>query len=245
MSVTSTRLAAPLPADPRWPDAPLCAPGHAAGLACQAPDAMMVAIEAAYTAGFARFHRVACGIIGDTELGRDAVQEAFARAIRRRGDYRGDGPLEGWLWRTVINVARDHCRMNKGMIPVAECPELADHPCSAQHESVEDTVRKIVAGLPERQRLVLYLRYYVDMSYTDIGRALDIRTGTVSATLNAAHHTLRDALSVPGGEAHAHAAAGPGAADRLPRSPGRRLGNGVPGTVRRGARPTRRLAAPD
>jgi RNA polymerase sigma factor (sigma-70 family) len=48
--------------------------------------------------------------------------------------------------------------------------------------------------LPERQRLVLFLRYYADLSYTQIGAALGLRTGTVSATLAAAHRTLRARL---------------------------------------------------
>lgn len=157
-------------------------------------DEMMTAIEAVYAERFAQFHRVACGIIGDAELGRDAVQEAFARAIRRRGDYRGDGPLEGWLWRTVVNVARDHCRMHKGATPFAECPEPGSHTWPSRPGPLEDVVRDVVASLPERQRLVLYLRYYIDMPYVEIGTALGIRTGTVSATLNAAHHTLRVAL---------------------------------------------------
>jgi RNA polymerase sigma factor (sigma-70 family) len=225
MGVTSTQ---PLPSD-----------------TCDGYDGMMAAIEAVYAERFARFHRVACGILGDTELGRDAVQEAFARAIRRRGDYRGDGPLEGWLWRTVINVARDHCRANKGLVPFAECPEPADDARPAPSAPVDDVVRTIVASLPERQRLVLYLRYYVDMSYTDIGQALDIRTGTVSATLSAAHGTLRDALenSVPG-EAGATSGAHADTATRPVRErPRRATASSTPGALHRGARPSPRRAA--
>ena len=51
-----------------------------------------------------------------------------------------------------------------------------------------------LAALPERQRLVLFLRYYADLSYAEIGEALGLRTGTVSATLAAAHRTLRARL---------------------------------------------------
>ncbi len=58
----------------------------------------------------------------------------------------------------------------------------------------EKIIRQRVAALPDRQRVALFLRYYVDMSYAEIGDALEIRTGTVSATLNAAHRALRSSL---------------------------------------------------
>jgi len=52
-----------------------------------------------------------------------------------------------------------------------------------------------VAVLPERQRLVLFLRYYADLDYRRIAQILGVRTGTVSASLHAAHKTLLRALS--------------------------------------------------
>ena len=58
----------------------------------------------------------------------------------------------------------------------------------------EAAVRRHLAALPERQRLVLFLRYYADLSYAEIGETLGLRTGTVSATLAAAHRTLRGRL---------------------------------------------------
>jgi RNA polymerase sigma-70 factor (ECF subfamily) len=165
---------------------------------------LMSAIEDAYTLRFSQFLRVATAIVGDAERGRDAVQEAFARAISRRLDYRGDGPLDAWLWRTVTNVARDHRRVASMTVLAAEPPEprVAGTP-TIPIESADASVRERIANLPERQRLVLFLRYYVDLSYTEIGAALEIRTGTVSATLNAAHNALRGGL---GPELTRHAA---------------------------------------
>jgi RNA polymerase sigma-70 factor (ECF subfamily) len=60
--------------------------------------------------------------------------------------------------------------------------------------SDDGAVRRQLAALPERQRLVLFLRYYADLSYSEIGEALGLRTGTVSATLAAAHRSLRGRL---------------------------------------------------
>jgi RNA polymerase sigma-70 factor (ECF subfamily) len=154
---------------------------------------LMRSIEDVYRDQFRTFHRVATAITGDAELGLDAVQEAFARTIRRRTDFRGDGPLEGWIWRAVINVAKDHRRRARTMVQTPEFADMRD-PSDGPADRADVLVRERIAALPERQRTALFLRYYVDMSYADIGHALDIRTGTVSATLNAAHKTLRAGL---------------------------------------------------
>jgi DNA-directed RNA polymerase specialized sigma24 family protein len=50
---------------------------------------------------------VATAIAGSREGGRDAVQEALARTLARRSTFRGAGPVEAWLWRAVVNAARN------------------------------------------------------------------------------------------------------------------------------------------
>jgi RNA polymerase sigma factor (sigma-70 family) len=51
-----------------------------------------------------------------------------------------------------------------------------------------------IALLPDRQRAALFLRYYADLDYRSIAEALGIEVGTVSATLSAAHTSLRRSL---------------------------------------------------
>ena len=67
------------------------------------------------------------------------------------------------------------------------CPE------SAARDG-DGALRDQLALLPERQRVVLFLRYYGDLSYREIAEVLGLRTGAVSATLAAAHRTLRERL---------------------------------------------------
>ena len=55
-------------------------------------------------------------------------------------------------------------------------------------------VRRFVAALPPRQREVIFLRYFADLDYATIAHVLGLALGTVSATLSAAHHTLRARL---------------------------------------------------
>jgi RNA polymerase sigma factor (sigma-70 family) len=56
------------------------------------------------------------------------------------------------------------------------------------------SVRALIAALPERQRLAVFLRYYADLDYRTIGEVLEVETGTVSATLAAAHRSLRGSM---------------------------------------------------
>jgi len=58
----------------------------------------------------------------------------------------------------------------------------------------------VIARLPERQRLALFLRYYADLDYRTIASILAVRPGTVASSLAAAHATLRDLLEGSQGE---------------------------------------------
>ena len=155
-------------------------------------DQRLDEIALVYQQAFGRFLRVATAILGDVELARDAVQEAFARAITFRDDYRGNGSLGAWLWRIVVNHA---CSCRRAGEASAWASERLGHGAAresiAQPSPPDPFLRELVAVLPERQRLALFLRYYADLDYGEIAAALGIRPGTVGAMLNAAHQTLR------------------------------------------------------
>ena len=145
-------------------------------------------LEALYRSRFEIFARVAASVTGDSERARDAVQEAFATAVRKRGSFRREGPLEAWVWRIVLNAARSDVRRS---IPAVDYDEPA---ATNGHPERDAELRVVLARLPERQRIAVFLRYYADLDEAAIGQALGIRTGTVAATLNAAHAALRSQL---------------------------------------------------
>jgi RNA polymerase sigma-70 factor, ECF subfamily len=143
-------------------------------------------LESLYRRGYRRFLRVAAAILRDESRAVDAVQDAFASAIRRRGQFRGEGPLEAWVWRMVVNAAlKELGRPRPGELPEFEVAAPREEPTP---------VAEAIARLPERQRLALFLRYYADLDYQSIATALQVSTGTVGATLNAAHSSLRRLL---------------------------------------------------
>jgi RNA polymerase sigma-70 factor (ECF subfamily) len=147
-------------------------------------------IEALYRGRFEVFARVAASVTGDAERARDSVQEAFATAVSRRGSFRGDGPLEAWVWRIVLNAARSDVRRR---VPQADGDEYMNGNGNS-HPEHDAELRIALARLPERQRTAVFLRYYADLSYAAIGEALGITEGTVAATLNAALRRLRTRL---------------------------------------------------
>jgi RNA polymerase sigma-70 factor (ECF subfamily) len=151
--------------------------------------ASIVELETLYRERGDHFVRVAAAVTGNGEIGRDVVQDAFAIAIRQRVTFRGGGPLEAWVWTIVVNTARRYAR-KRGTQPLAET-----HETSSNGRPVDELgVRGWIAVLPERQREMLFLRYYADLDYRQIARILEVEVGTVSATLSAAHTKLRVAL---------------------------------------------------
>jgi RNA polymerase sigma-70 factor (ECF subfamily) len=151
-------------------------------------DRMLQQIELLYDERLDYFVQVARAITGDRERAREAVQDAFASVIRARRDFRGDGPLEAFVWRAVVNAARKATRR-----PLVEVHELASTEFSSPDEAAR--LAPLIASLPERQRLVVFLRYYVDLDYGTIGTILGIEASTVGPTLAAAHAALRKLLS--------------------------------------------------
>jgi RNA polymerase sigma-70 factor (ECF subfamily) len=150
-------------------------------------------LERVYRRDGAAFERVAIAIVGDELLGCDAVHDAFVLALRNRGGFRREGPVEAWLWRIVINEARKR-RAHRSELLVTEAGSLDAEDAVPNGETDSGRIRALIAALPERQRLVLFLRHYADLDYATIAHALDVAPGTVAATLNAARERLRAQL---------------------------------------------------
>ncbi len=152
------------------------------------------AIEALYRARFRVFVRTAYAITGDAEAAREVVQEAFALALQRRRALRRQQALESWVWRIVVTRSLE-ARRRESRARLLPLPGPAAPSGVAEHSNGHDgELVRAVRSLPERQRLALFLRYYADLDYQRIGEVLGIADGTVAASLNAAHTTLKGRL---------------------------------------------------
>ena len=146
---------------------------------------MLEELATLYRERLGDFTRVATAIVGDEDAGRDAVQDAFATAVRKRRRFRGDGSLEAWVWPIIVNAARDARRRRSRYR--RDVPE----PTVARAEKLGLPLHR----LTERQREVVFLHYYADLDYAAIAAALGISQGTVGATLSASREVLREALT--------------------------------------------------
>jgi len=148
-------------------------------------------IEMVYLSRFNEFCSVANAILHDRERAKDAVQDAFVSALSRRDQWRREGSLDAWLWRAVLNAARDRRRKHEA-IPVSDpVAAVRVEPSGSFGGSAAGAFADALAGLTERQRLVLFLRYYGDLGYRQIADTLGIKPGTVAATIHQAHEHLR------------------------------------------------------
>jgi RNA polymerase sigma-70 factor (ECF subfamily) len=151
-------------------------------------DKRAEAIELLYRERYARFRDVAATITGSPETAHDVVQEAFARALRKRRSFRGDGSLEAWVWRIALRTAREQVRGRPGA-------SLNGTIEAALAEPERDPVlAEALRSLPPKRRLIVFLRYFADLSYAQIAEVCEVSEGTVGATLAQAHAALEELL---------------------------------------------------
>ncbi|HEV7640559.1 MAG TPA: RNA polymerase sigma factor [Gaiellaceae bacterium] len=151
------------------------------------------ALEELYRARFGVFRDGLAGVVSSREMARDVVQEAFARALRDRRKFRGDGSLEAWVWRIALHQAFKVRR------ELRVCWDEDAEPFALADVPRDDEVRAAVRALPPRRRLIVFLRYFADLQYDEIARVCGVSEGTVAATLSQSHNELVKHLEPEGG----------------------------------------------
>ena len=151
-------------------------------------DEQTEAIEALYRARYGRYRDAVATITGDRDSARDVVQETFARAIRARKGFRGEGSLEAWVWRIAIRTAREHLRRAKGVSLNGAVPVELVEP------DRDPALAAAIRSLPPKRRLIVFLRYFADLSYEEIAEVCCVSNGTVGATLAQARSALEEEL---------------------------------------------------
>jgi RNA polymerase sigma factor (sigma-70 family) len=151
-------------------------------------DRQTRAIEDVYSRRYQSFRGALAGIVGSYELAHDVIQESFVRALAGRNGYRGEGPLEAWIWKIALRTALE-LRGHAMEQPLADAfePEL---PEPGRDEELAAALKE----LPPRRRLVVFLRYVADLDYREIARVCEISEGTVAATLAQAKAALATSL---------------------------------------------------
>lgn len=145
-----------------------------------------------------RAFAVAYRMLGHREDAEDVVQESFLAALDGIDGFEAGRPFGPWLHRIVVNRALNaraaRARRRTERLP-AGARSPAESPLrSAERAELRDRLRTVLAGLPERQRLVVQLHEIEGFTSAEIGRILEVSAGTVRWHLHQARRTLRRAL---------------------------------------------------
>ncbi len=131
----------------------------------------------------------------------DVTQLVFVRAFRGLGAFRGAASVRSWLYRIGINCAlswlRDHRREEP--TEIAEDALIDANPAPARLIGGEDgaRLRSAIEKLPPKQKLVLELRVFDDLSFKEVAELADCTENTAKVNFHYAVKRLRDIL---GGE---------------------------------------------
>ena len=144
--------------------------------------------------------RLAYLLTGDRELSEDLVQEAFIKVAGRLTSLRNADSFRWYLRKTVVNLANSYLRHRrverayaKGLIS-----STAGAGVSSPDMATKQVVREAIARLPVRQRAVVVLRYYEDLTDQQIASVLGWPLGSVKSSLYRAAATLREQLGQEG-----------------------------------------------
>lgn len=142
--------------------------------------------------------------VRDPHEGQDVAQEAFIKAYRALAGFRGDSAFYTWLYRIVINTAKNYL-VAQGRRPPRDDIEAVDaeqfdgaHALKeydtpehlAQRDELESVVNQAIEGLPDDLRTAILLRELEGMSYEDIAKAMSCPVGTVRSRIFRAREAI-------------------------------------------------------
>jgi RNA polymerase sigma-70 factor (sigma-E family) len=158
--------------------------------------------------------RAAHSVTGRHEDAEDAVQSSLLKAMRAWQRVAGQERWrqQAYVRQIVVNTCRSGWRKWGSRVAMGDMPEQAQ-PSETDAVDNRELLRQALARLPVRQREVLLLRYYEDLSEAEIAKRLGCAPGTVKSSAARALRALRDMMP----EYNATQLGGPGA-EVAPRS---------------------------
>jgi RNA polymerase sigma-70 factor (sigma-E family) len=139
-----------------------------------------------------RCGRLAFLLTEDNDQAQELVQEAFTRLVARWRSIKDPVAIEAYLRRTVVNLAQKSWRKRNSERAFVRAPWRAhDVVMTLPDVETREQLRVALRALPFRQRAVIVLRYYEDLSERDIADALGCARGTVKSSLSRGLDALR------------------------------------------------------
>ena len=149
----------------------------------------------------------------DASAAESLCQEAFYRVVKSKKRYMKTAQFKTWLFQIAINLCRDRVRRmkfrshlslnaplktnNDGAIALQDCiPDpSADILDDIESGELESLIKSAIASLPEKEHLVIVMKEYQGMKYSEIAEVLDCPIGTLKSHNHRAHQKLKKMLS--------------------------------------------------
>ncbi len=137
--------------------------------------------------------RFAIRLSGDPHAAEDLMQDALLKAHRHWESFRGESRFTTWLFRIIINCFRDGIARRAPSEPLADSSDnkMSDPHRELVAKELGELIAREVSNLPPRQREVLVLITYEQLSIHDVAMVLDISQQNVRTTLHLARERLR------------------------------------------------------
>jgi RNA polymerase sigma-70 factor (ECF subfamily) len=140
-----------------------------------------------------RAFQFAAAMLMDPDIAEEIVQEAFVRAWLSPRTPREMPGFERWLFRSIVNLVRDHQRRRLrwfGLLPRLSAPAPTSSSASG-----DPAIARALDRLSPREREAVYLRFFSDLAYEEVGASMGLRESTARVLVHRAIDKLRRYLA--------------------------------------------------
>ena len=138
---------------------------------------------------------------------QDLVQEAFIKVYQQLGKYDNKGSFSKWMYRVAINHCMDEFRKKSYKMKSVEINE--EKVVNPNHPEViflkkekNRQLERLIAALPEDERMIILLRYVNELSYSEISELSELPVSSVRNKLHRAKKKMRASVKREGGYFH-------------------------------------------
>jgi len=137
---------------------------------------------------------------GDPVAASDVTQQVFLKLITSIRKFRGEAEFSTWLYRLVVNTCMDAARSRKADAIISDRSHMEAFAAPGSQEEdyaraqAANSVRAAVSALPPKFRIAVLMRYFDDLSYEQMAKALQCSMGTVASRLSRGHKILAERL---------------------------------------------------
>lgn len=148
----------------------------------------------------ARLYTLAARVLGSGDEAQDAVQDALLRAWRALPRFRGEASFGTWLYRIVLNAARDRAARPR-TVALDGADEPADPRSALEASELAGDLQRALGALDEEYRVAVVLYDVLGVPYAEAAELLGVPEGTVKSRIYRGRRALAQALGTSGGDA--------------------------------------------